>query len=101
MRTKRVWTLALLIAFAFSMLHEYAYAALDDDHCSVQEYVHELSQPSDHGDICDTHYEYHTSYLLPNRVEFQPEIKVAKLLNLDKRTYLSERRSVLDRPPIS
>jgi len=60
-------TLALLFSFAFSTVHEFAFAFYDNDHCSVSEYTDELSAPSGHDDICDTHFEYHHAYLLPQQ----------------------------------
>jgi len=101
MRIDKFWSLALLIAFTFSIVHEFAYAALDDDRCSVQEYVHELDQPSDHGDMCDTHFEFHTAYLLPDRVELPFQIDKVTLLITDKKTHLSKNSFDLYKPPIS
>ena len=58
----------LLMAMSFSSLHAYAISFLDEDHCSVSEYVQEietanLSEFS--GDVCDVHHEFHTLFLLP------------------------------------
>jgi len=58
-------TLALLFSFAFSTVHEFAFAYYDTQHCSVSEYVQEINAPSSHGDICDIHFEYHQASLLP------------------------------------
>ena len=59
-------TLALLFSFAFSTVHEYAFAFYDENHCSVSEYVDEIEAPSEHhDDICDSHFEYHHAYILP------------------------------------
>ncbi len=63
---RKIWTLLLLLSMSFSVVHAYAFSAIQDDHCSsVHEYVQELSTPIDHGDLCDIHFEYHVSYLLP------------------------------------
>ncbi|MFT5659904.1 MAG: hypothetical protein ACI9TV_000537 [Sulfurimonas sp.] len=64
MKTKSFVTFALLFVLSFSIAHEYVFALFDDDHASVIEYVAELEAPSDHGDICDAHFEYHQSFVL-------------------------------------
>jgi len=53
----------LLFALSFSIVHEYAFAFYDTDHCSTTEYVAELDAPQDHGDICDIHFAYHQACL--------------------------------------
>jgi hypothetical protein len=62
---------------SFSIVHEYVFAIYDEDHCSVSEYVLELEAPSNHGDICDIHFEYHSSYILTQNNVFS----YAKRLN--------------------
>lgn len=37
----------------------------DKDSCNVVEYVKEFNKPTNSGDICDIHSEYHQSYILP------------------------------------
>jgi len=64
MKTKKFVTLILLFALSFSVVHEYAFAFYDTNHCSTAEYIAELEVPQDHGDICDIHFEYHQSFLL-------------------------------------
>ena len=56
------------MAMSFSSLHAYAITLLDEDHCSVTEYVQEIEQASSSelsGDVCDVHHEFHVLYLLP------------------------------------
>lgn len=64
MKYQSITTLVLLFALSFSVVHEYAFALYDNEHCTITEYVHELSAPTSHGDICDIHFEYHQSFLL-------------------------------------
>ena len=66
MKFKRIISFMLLFSFAFSIGHEYVYLDSEDTHCSIEEYIEEISGPSDHGDICDIHYEYHIPYLMPD-----------------------------------
>ena len=68
MKPKSLVTFALLFVLGFSIVHEYAFAIVKTDHCTAMEYVAELEAPSDHGDICDTHFEYHQSFVLTSNV---------------------------------
>jgi hypothetical protein len=65
MKRKSLVTLVLLFVMSFSVVHEYAFAILDTDHCSVTEYADEIAGPVHKGDICDIHFEYHLAYILP------------------------------------
>jgi len=81
MKTKYLITLSLLFAFSFSMIHEYAFTILDENRCSVGEYVSELKAPSNCGDICDIHYEYHQAYMFPQKtVSIQSVDKISELI---------------------
>jgi len=98
---KIIITLALLFSFAFSTVHEFAFAFYDTNHCSVSEYVDELDSPSKHDDICDTHFEYHHAYLLP-----QTDIVLHKNSENSKPTFYKESYKFLAnldfiKPPIS
>ena len=65
-------------------MHAFAISFLDDDHCSVSEYVHEINQAGEHegdGDVCDIHHQFHVLFLLPgstpitalnNRISTEP-----------------------------
>jgi len=65
--------LLLLVVMSFSIAHG---VVLNDDyktnHCSVQEYVSEFSEPIIHhknkhkNDACESHYMFHISFLLPD-----------------------------------
>ena len=80
MKLKSLITLSLLFAISFSILHEYAFAVYDDEHCNTTEYVQEFQgpnlheSPDSHDDICETHFEYHQAYLLfPNSALLQDD----------------------------
>jgi len=68
MNSKKAWSFLLLIAMSFSLLHDYAFVLFEDDHCSMKEYVSELTVPNANADceFCNTHFEYHTAYILPS-----------------------------------
>jgi len=98
---KIIITLALLFSFAFSTVHEFAFAFYDEDHCSASEYAQEIESPSKHHDICDTHFEYHHAYLLP-----QTQIHLHKYNKNTKPTFYKESYKFLAhldyiKPPIS
>ena len=68
MKTRKLISIVLLLAMSFSSLHAYAIDFLDEDHCSVSEYVQEIEMPHDGniaGDICNIHHDFHTVFLLP------------------------------------
>jgi len=65
----------LLTVMLFSIAHGVVLRDDFDDHCSLQEYVTEFSQPIEHhdehkGDLCETHFMFHLSFLLPESVVF-------------------------------
>lgn len=101
MKTKSIATLALLFVMSFSVVHEFAFAYFDDGHCSASEYISEIEAPTDHGDICDTHYEYHTAYVLPQvYAEFNPvQIRYNRISQSD--SYLFKTYSKTIKPPIA
>ena len=69
---KIIITWVLLISFAFSTVHEYAFALYDENHCNISEYTDEFSFQGEHHnedemehDICDVHFGYHHAMMLP------------------------------------
>ena len=74
MNSKKIWSLLLLFAISFLVVHDYTFAVLDNKHSSIEAYVSELSSPAmgERADmLCDIHFEYHTPFLfLDNRISF-------------------------------
>lgn len=101
MKKRSIVSLALLFVMSFSLVHEFAFAYLDDGHCSTSEYIAEIEAPTDHGDICDTHYEYHTAYVLPQiDTEFHPmQISYNQISRND--SYIFKTYSKIIKPPIA
>ena len=69
MKTRKLISMILLMAMSFSSLHAYAISFLDEEHCSVTEYVQEIQTANLEefsGDVCDVHHEFHTPFLLPD-----------------------------------
>jgi hypothetical protein len=86
---------------SFSLVHEYVFAHYDSEHCSVSEYISELETPSDHGDICDIHYEYHHPYLLP-QYDMLTLIDSTSSLQIQKqKSYISQVSLKFLKPPIA
>ena len=98
---KTLISLVLLFSFAFSTVHEYAFAFYNNDHCEVSEYINELSSPSDHGDICDIHFEYHQAFILTPYVKLAKNASMNTKLNLFKENYNYKTSLKLTKPPIS
>jgi len=106
MKLKSFVTLALLFVLGFSVVHEFVYAAHEHDHCdhnehsNAIEYVHEQNTPSNHGDICDIHFEYHQSYTLSQNTNLPDIDYKPKPDTIDKETYNFKTHTNLYRPPI-
>lgn len=101
MKIKNVVTLALLFVLSFSIVHEFVYAYVDDEHCSTAEYFAELEGPTNHGDICDTHYEYHTTYILPQIDTMYYSIEINKNEISKNDSYLFKTYLKIIKPPIT
>jgi len=69
---KKLINLILLIAISFSIAHGVVLDTHQDSHCSVQEFVEEFSHPIEHdideheGDLCNSHFMLHISFLMPS-----------------------------------
>jgi hypothetical protein len=112
MKIKSFITFSLLFAISFSIVHEYAFAFYDDEHCDTTEYVKEFQGPVAHDidshessahedDICDTHFEYHQAFLLlPNATLFQ-DYDLRSNITLAKETYQFQTNQKFIKPPIS
>lgn len=99
MKIKSIITLALLFSMSFSIVHEYAFAFYDEDHCNVSEYVYELQAPSSHGDICDVHFGYHATYILSSQYLHQFSMAKDGLFSNLNEAYISYNPSELYKPP--
>ena len=100
MKLKSLVTLSLLFVFSFSIVHEFAFAYFDNDHCSTTEYVAELDSPQNHGDICDIHFEYHQAYLLPENIIAQNQHTNTSKVQINKESYSFKVNSYFLKPPI-
>ena len=111
-RIKSMITFSLLFALSFSIVHEYAFAFYDEEHCNTAEYVQELQGPVIHEteshdinkqihDICDIHFEYHQAFvLLPNMPVLQNHDLRSNII-LTKETYQFHSNLKFIKPPIA
>ena len=101
MRRKQFITFSLLFVIAFSIFHEYTFAFIDEDHCSATEYVHEMVEPVDKGDICDIHFEYHIAYILPTNNTFIQVYDITSKPIIDQESYNFVANLDFIKPPIT
>jgi len=101
MKRKSLVTLVLLFVMSFSILHEYTFAMIDEDHCSVSEYANEIAGPVHKGDICDIHYEYHMAYLLPSEQKYPQTSYINTKPRIHKESYKFTQNLDFIKPPIS
>jgi len=100
MKLKNIITFSILIALSFSIVHEFAFAAFDENQCSVSEFISELDAPTGVDDICDIHYEYHQAFMYSNMDISIPEIDKISELQIKKETYNQKITQDLVIPPL-
>ena len=101
MKIKSLITLSLLFVLSFSIVHEYVFNVYDNEHSSTLEYIQELETPSNHGDICDIHYEYHQAYIFTQNSIYLDIVDKKQNLILEKNLYDFSTSLTLVRPPIA
>ena len=104
MNIQKTISIVLLIAMSFSSLHAYAITLLDEDHCSVSEYVQEIQQASlseSSGDVCDVHHEFHVLYLLPETSACVDDVSSIDTEISASETYTFYLQDNVLQPPIS
>lgn len=103
---------SLLFAMGFSIVHEYAFAFYDDEHCNTTEYVEEFQGPIAHDtnshelsahedDICDIHFEYHQAFLLLPDTTLLHNYDLRSNIALTKETYQFQTSLKFIKPPIA
>ena len=101
MHSKKIWSLLLLFVMGFTVVHEYVYTTFDNDHCTTQEYISELSTSNDHGDLCDIHFEYHSSYILVASTKLILPKKISSAIKSPNILYSFDSLMTLLKPPIT
>lgn len=96
------WSILLLIAMSFSLVHDYAFLLHDDQH-SVKEYVSQLETPASSmsSDLHDTHFEYHVAYIFPTKSASLSNMKREKTIFTYNEIFLSWNYFNFFKPPIA
>ena len=101
MKLKSIITFSIFIALSFSIVHEFAFAAFDENQCSVSEFVNELDAPTGADDICDIHFEYHQATMFPTQnISIQNIDKTSEITLLNE-SYNHKTNLKFIIPPIS
>lgn len=103
MNSKKLWSLLLLIAMSFSLVHDYAFVALDKDNHFVNEYISDIMTPSSGSDELthQLHSEFHVFDLHPTRLISIGDVQKEKSLFIDDEIFLSLSYSNFLKPPIA
>ena len=101
MKYKKILMFILLFTIGFQILHAFTFAEIDTNSCTVQEYTEEFKQPTDKGDICDIHFEYHMSYILPDNVNSITYIETKTPIQITRQVFKTKSSVSLFRPPIN
>jgi len=101
MKSKRLLIFILLFTIGFEILHAFTFAEIDTNSCTVQEYTEEFKQPTNKGDICDIHFEYHISYILPDSINSITYIETKTPIQVTKQVFQTKNTVSLFRPPIN
>lgn len=104
MKIQKLLTVVLLMAISFNVLHAFTISFLDEDHCSVSEYVQEIEQASEHdlkGDICDIHHNFHLLYILPESSTIATHQQIITTEPSRAERYASQLQDTIIKPPIA
>ena len=101
MKYKKLTLLALFMALSFSVVHEYFFLNMDEDHCTVVEYAHEIDGSMQHGDVCDMHHLLHQFFVLETQAFFPAVKPLACTLPRFKSTQSLYTPPKLIKPPIA
>ena len=94
--------LLLLLALFFNIAHASVIAS--EEHCvheSVSEYVQEMEQGTDCGDLCHFHHLFHFSAIITAAVEVIPTIQYAGQPDTELLAYHPPFRETENKPPIA
>lgn len=78
---KGLITFSILFAISFSITHEFTFTLLDEEKCTVTQFVNELNAPTGVDDLCDIHHEYHEALMFPQtNISIQKLNKISELV---------------------
>ena len=78
MNLKKICSLLLLFAISFSIVHDYTFALLDDNHYSENTFISEVSSMASNATTdksCKIHIDYHSAYLFFEKSAYIPIIQ--------------------------
>lgn len=103
MNSKKIFSLLLLFAISFSVMHDYTFAILDNNHSFVESYISETSPILDtNRDIlCDIHFEYHMPYTFPTKELSLPILSKVDSFFSYNETFFSLKEFNFFKPPIA
>ena len=87
MKLKSIITFSILLALSFSIMHEFTFTLLDEEQCSVSDYVNELDAPTGVDELCDIHYEYHQAYMFPQKQFYMQNVDEISELIIEDKSY--------------
>lgn len=103
MNFKKLCSLLLLFAISFSLLHDYAFIGLEDDHHSLAEYVNEHQGVASDTDepVHQIHSQFHISDIYPTAFVFLKDIERERSFFTHNKIFLSQNHFSFFKPPIS
>ena len=106
MKREPLFTLLLLFAMSFQVVHAFALDMLDTHEHHIKEYVDEFSKHSSvehdekhHHDACSVHSEFHTPYIIPQTIILFKEEKLSLRVLSTKKLNPYEYHNSLLKPP--
>lgn len=99
MKLKNIITFSILFALSFSIMHEFTFSMLDENQCTLSEYINEFDAPTGSDDICDIHYEYHQAFMFPSQNILLTTIEKQAKLQIYKESYTQKITQDLIIPP--
>lgn len=104
MNFKKIWLFLLLGTISFSVVHDYAFAKLENDHYFLSSYIH--NSPNSGLDdtnsvLCEIHTEYHSAFLFVEKISYTPVIQKKDPLFKYGETFLSLAYFNFFKPPIA
>jgi len=101
MKMKKTITLTLLFVIAFSALHSYIFSLHENHHHhSVVEYVADLDTPNTHDELCNIHFKFHQSFVLPTFKAFHLQPSISLKISAYKESYNFFLNIPFFKPPI-
>ncbi|SFP48032.1 hypothetical protein [Hydrogenimonas thermophila] len=97
---KAIQTLLLMSLF-LNITHAAVISLIDRcDHQTLQEYIMEIDQGSDCGDLCDAHYIFHLNAIATTPIVIIPKFSYSVIIDYYQKEYIPPFLEPSYRPPI-